>query len=68
MQIVAANSQEAADEMLDRARKAGFKGVIVKDGGYFKVRLGEYATRAEASAAAAKVKAKLGGAPFVVAP
>ena len=49
-------------------QKAGFKGVIVKDGGYFKVRLGEYATRAEASAAAAKVKATLGGAPFVVAP
>ena len=54
--------------MLDRARKAGFKGVIVKDGGYYKVRLGEYATRAEASAAAGKVKATLGGAPFVVAP
>lgn len=68
VQIVAANSQEAADEMLDRATKSGFKGVIVKDGGYFKVRLGEYATRAEASAAAAKVKARLGGAPFVVAP
>jgi cell division septation protein DedD len=68
VQIVAANSQEAADEMLDRARKAGFSGVIVKEGGYFKVRLGQYATRAEASAAAAKVKAKLGGSPFVVAP
>jgi len=68
VQIVAANSQEAADEMLDRAKKAGFKGVIVKDGGYFKVRLGEYATRAEASTAAARIKAKLGGSPFVVAP
>ena len=68
VQIVAANSQEAADEILDRARKAGFKGVIVKDGGYFKVRLGQYATRAEASAAAAKARAKLGGTPFVVAP
>ena len=68
VQIVAANSQEAADEMLDRAKQAGFKGVIVKEGGFFKVRLGEYANRAEASAAAAKVKAKLGGSPFVVAP
>ena len=54
--------------MLDRAKKAGFSGIIVKDGGYFKVRLGEYATRADASAGAAKVKAKLGGSPFVVAP
>lgn len=68
VQIVAANSQEAADEMLDRARKAGFTGVIVKEGGYYKVRLGEYATRSEASAAAAKVRARLGGSPFVVAP
>ena len=68
VQIVAANSQEAADEMLDRARKAGFKGLIVKEGGFYKVRLGEYATRAEAAAAAAGVKAKLGGSPFVVAP
>jgi cell division septation protein DedD len=68
VQIVAANSQEAADEMLSRAKQAGFRGVIVKDGGYFKVRLGEYATRAEANAAAAKVKAKLGGSPYVVAP
>jgi len=68
VQIVAANSQEAADEMLDRAKKAGFKGIIVKDGGYFKVRLGEYATRTDASAGATKVKAKLGGSPFVVAP
>lgn len=68
VQIVAANSQEAADEMLDRAQKAGFKGVIVKDGGYFKVRLGEYATRAEATAAASRIKAKLGGSPYVVAP
>jgi cell division septation protein DedD len=68
VQIVAANSREAADEMLDRAKKAGFRGIIVKDGGYFKVRLGEYATRAEAASAAAKVKAKLGGSPYVVAP
>jgi len=68
VQIVAANTQDAADEMLARAKKAGFSGIVVKDGGFFKVRLGEYATRAEASAAATKVKAKLGGSPFVVAP
>jgi cell division septation protein DedD len=68
VQVVAANTQEVADEMLARAKKAGFSGIVVKDGGYFKVRLGEYATRAEASAAATKVKAKLGGSPFVVAP
>ncbi len=68
VQIVAANTQDVADEMLNRARKAGFSGIVVKDGGYFKVRLGEYSTRAEATAAAAKIKAKLGGTPYVVAP
>jgi len=68
VQIVAANTQDVANEMLARAKKAGFSGIVVKDGGYFKVRLGEYATRAEASAAATKMKAKLGGSPFVVAP
>jgi cell division septation protein DedD len=68
VQIVAANSQEVADEILARARSAGFKGVVVKDGGYFKVRLGEYSNRADASTAAARIKAKLGGSPFVVAP
>ena len=54
--------------MLDRAKKAGFKGLIVREGAYYKVRLGAYANRAEATAAAAQVKAKLGGSPFVVAP
>ena len=68
VQIVAANTQDVADEMLNRAKKAGFSGIVVKDGGYFKVRLGEYSTRAEANAAAAKIKAKLGGTPYVVAP
>jgi cell division septation protein DedD len=68
VQIVAANSQEVADEILARARSAGFKGVVVKEGGYYKVRLGQYSSRADASTAAAQVKAKLGGSPFVVAP
>lgn len=68
IQVVAANSQDAADEMLAQAKKAGFAGIIVKEGGYFKVRLGSYASRADATAAAAKVKARLGGNPYVVGP
>ncbi len=54
--------------MLAQARKAGFSGIIVKEGGYFKVRLGSYPSRTEATAAAAKVKQRLGGNPYVVGP
>jgi septal ring-binding cell division protein DamX len=41
--------------------------VTVEEGGLFKVRVGDYATRAEAAAALPDLKAKLGGSPFVVA-
>jgi hypothetical protein len=41
--------------------------VIVQEGGLYKVRVGEYATKADALAALPGVKAKLGGSPFVVA-
>ncbi len=65
VQVVAANTQAAADQALAKARKAGFRGAVAREGGFFKVRLGPYASRAEAQAAAPRVKAKLGGAPFV---
>jgi cell division septation protein DedD len=45
----------------------GFDVVTVQEGGLYKVRVGGYATRAEATAAVPEVKAKLGGSPFVVA-
>jgi cell division septation protein DedD len=39
---------------------------VVREGNYHKVRVGSYASRAEAAAAAPSVKAKLGVDPFVV--
>ena len=68
IQVAATNSAAAAEQVLRRAESAGFPGVIVEEGGYHKVRLGSYASRGDAAAALARVKSRLGGAPFVVAP
>jgi cell division septation protein DedD len=66
VQVVAAPTQAAADAMVAKVKAAGLDAVVVSEGGYFKVRAGSYATRAEASAAAQRLRARLGGAPFVV--
>jgi len=68
IQLAALPTQDAAEKVLQRATSAGYPGVIVEEGGYHKVRVGSYASRADAGAALAGVKARLGGAPFVVAP
>jgi cell division septation protein DedD len=66
IQVIAAGSAADADAQLLRARRAGFDAIVVREGNFHKVRVGSYTTRAEAAAAAARVKAKLGGQPFVV--
>lgn len=66
VQIVAAPTQERADQAAASLRAANFEPVIVKEGAFFKVRSQAYATRAEAQAALAKIRGKLGGQPFVV--
>jgi hypothetical protein len=53
--------------MLTRLKSHGFSPVIVEEAGLYKVRVGEYATKADAAAALPAIKAKLGGSPFVVA-
>jgi cell division protein FtsN len=50
-----------------RLKAKGLDAVVVPEGGLYKVRVGSYATRAEAIAAVPAVKAKVGGSPFVVA-
>jgi cell division septation protein DedD len=66
VQITAAGSPAEADAALLRATRAGFDAIVVREGNYHKVRIGSYASRAEAAAAATRVKAKLGIDPFVV--
>jgi cell division septation protein DedD len=66
VQIIAAKTPAEADAQLLRAKQAGFDAMVVREGDFHKVRVGSYGTRTDAVAAAARVKAKLGGQPFVV--
>jgi len=66
VQIGAVNTQAAADKLAAGLRTAGFTPYVVKEGPLFKVRTGPYPDRAKALAAAAQLRNRLGGAPFVV--
>jgi hypothetical protein len=66
VQIIAAPSQATADQTAAVLRQARYQVVIVKEGGFFKVRTEAFTTRAEAQAALAKIKARMGGQPFIV--
>jgi cell division septation protein DedD len=66
IQIAAVNTAGAADTIAGRARAAGIDAVVVHEAPYYKVRVGSYATRAEAAAALPAVRARFRGAPFVV--
>jgi hypothetical protein len=50
-----------------RLKAQGLAPVTVEEGGLYKVRVGDYATRPEAVAVLPDLKARLGGSPFVVA-
>ena len=68
IQIAAVNTRAAADSIAKRVTKAGFDPAVATERGLFKIRVGRYATRAEAQAALPRVRARLGGTPFIVAP
>lgn len=67
VQVAAVATPGAADDAATKAEELGYPAVIVREGGYYKVRAGAFSTRDEAQAAVAKLKAGLGGSPFVVA-
>jgi septal ring-binding cell division protein DamX len=67
VQIAAVATPGAADDAANKAETLGFASVIVRERGLYKVRAGEFATRQEAQAAISKLKAGIGGSPFVVA-
>jgi len=53
--------------MLTRLRVMGFDARVVRDtSGFFKVRVGHYATREEAQRAQQRLRTRVGGQPFVV--
>ena len=66
VQVAAAGSETAATATSNALRDAGYDPHIVREGGFIKVRVGRFATRAEAAAAASQVRARMGGSPFVV--
>jgi sporulation related protein len=67
VQVSAVATPGAADDAASKVEKLGYESVIVREGKLYKVRAGSFQTRQEAQAAAAKLKASLGGSPFTVA-
>jgi sporulation related protein len=67
VQIAAVATRKAAEAAARKASPLGLTVVTVEEKGLYKVRLGEYPTREAAQNAAASLKARLGGSPFVVA-
>lgn len=67
VQIAAVATRKAADEAARKVRPLGLTVVTVEEKGLYKVRVGEYPSREAAQNAAASLKSKLGGSPFVVA-
>ena len=66
VQVAAVATSDAAEAMAAKVRALGFSVTTVREKKLFKVRAGQFTTRSEAQAAAARIKAKLGGSPFVV--
>jgi cell division septation protein DedD len=66
IQITAVRTAAAAEAIANKLKNRGFSPITVQEGGLYKVRLGSYATKAEAVAVLPEIKAKLGGSPFVV--
>lgn len=67
VQVAAVATKAAAAEAERKARALGLTVVTLHEKNLYKVRAGQYSSRAEAQAAAAGFKVKLGGNPFVVA-
>lgn len=67
VQVLAVKSAAQVDDMLTRLRVMGFDARVVRDtSGFFKVRVGRYATRQEAQQVQQRLRTRLGGQPFVV--
>lgn len=67
VQVLAVKSTAQVDAMLTRLGVMGFDARVVRDtSGFFKVRVGRYATREEAQQVQQRLRARVGGQPFVV--
>jgi cell division septation protein DedD len=68
VQVLAVKSAAQVDEMLTRLKVMGFADArVVRDtSGFLKVRVGRYPTHQDAQRAQQRLRARLGGQPFVV--
>jgi DNA polymerase III subunit delta len=66
IQITAVRTAAVAQSIAAKLKARGLRALTVEEGGLYKVRVGDYATKAEALAAVPEIKAKVGGSPFVV--
>jgi len=67
VQVLAVKSAAQVDDMLTRLKVMGFDARVVRDStGFFKVRVGRYASRDEAARTQQRLKTRVGGQPFVV--
>lgn len=66
VQIIATPEQRAIDAAVASLKRLGYPTVVVTEKGLKKVRGGAFVSRPEAQAALAKIRAKLGGQPFVI--
>jgi hypothetical protein len=66
VQVAAVSTQAAADELTADLRNAGFVVLVEHESGLYKIRAGEYRSRATADDAVRTIKSRFGGQPFVV--
>lgn len=67
VQVAAVGTAQAADEAMRQIAVAGFEPHVVRDtDGLFKVRVGRFPDRAQAQAMRNRIRAALGGSPFIV--
>jgi hypothetical protein len=67
VQVLAVKSAAQVDDMLTRLKVMGFDARVVRDStGFFKVRVGRFATREEAVRTQQRLRTRVGGQPFVV--
>ena len=69
VQVAVGSSQASANSVLADLKAMGLTGTAVQESGnLYKVRVTGLASRAAADSAVVRIKAKLGGSPFVLAP
>jgi TolA-binding protein len=67
VQVLAGKGAPEVDALLTRLKALGYDARVVRDtSGYLKVRVGHYASRDDAQRVLARLKAQLGGQPFIV--